>query len=432
MAADRHAATGQACVGALEKDPVPGGPTPVRWLRSLVGATQRPPARTMLSMRRYGALTAGALVLSGVQLALLPRWMNPRQFGLLVLGISVTQGLLQFGDLGLSRLCIDVTRSSEERARLRAEGQALSVATAFALAAVATVVALAWVDARPVAIALALGGVAGAAAVSDKYRALAREVAGDETAAAGLAFMSTNGPKIGLLSGLVAFRSALALLSVSAVVAAGLCLPVVRGSARAWAALRRPKVWAPPLFAILPSFVMGWADTYFLAARLGVSGAAAYEALFRVLGVSTYVFLPWVSVLVSRVSVAERRPLLKPILLSMSTTVFALGVAVLFVYSLAPSFFPRLPLPREALPGLIAYYLLLPLSYCLGSALYVRAELGAITRSLVAAMVVCLLGHAIFTLRGGPAEAAMVAALAMGLSVVLQTVAYVRLPSPAP
>lgn len=420
------AAPGRADASAFDDDLAPNGAGPVHWARAQVGAGRRAAARTKLSLRRYAALTAGGVALSGVQLALLPRWLEPRQFGLVVLGISAGQGLLQFGDLGLSRLCIDTTRSPEERARLRLDAQALTLAAAGLFVLVVAAVGAVSPGSRTLAMVLSLGALSAGVASADKYRATAKEVAGDEVAASGLNFLWTNGPKIGLLVGVLIFRSAAGILAMSAVVGAALCLPYLVGPARAWAVIRMPRLWTQPFVAIVPSFVIGWSDTYFLSARLGVAGAGAYEALFRVLGVSLYFFLPWTSVLISRVSVAERRPVLRPLILAFGVTATSLSLAVVFVYTVAPSLFPDLRLPREALPGLLVHYLLMPVSYCVGSALYARGQLRAIIRALVVAMVLCLAGHVVFTLRGGAAEAAWVGAVAMMVAVALQTVAYRR------
>ena len=399
----------------------PGWARPVR---RFVGVVDDPPARSRLSPARYGLLTVLALGITGAQLLLLPRWLTARHFGLVVIAVSVTQGLLQFGDMGLGRVCLDATRTPEDRRRLRAQAHGLTLLSAVGVIAAAAAVGVAAPSYRQMATVVALGAVAAAAVAGDKYRGVAREVAGDEVAAAGLNFLWANAPKLGLVVGVLVFESAIGLVAASALAGAVLCRPR-GGSLRAGRdGLRRARLWVVPCIALASSFILMWADTYFLSARLGVAEAGAYEALYRLLGVCTYLFLPLTSVATSRVSVSEHRPLVRPMLWAVVATALALGASVVFVYTAAPAFFPHLTLPRDAVPGLVVYYLLLPVSYCLGSALYVRARPATVTWAVAAAAAVCLAGHAVFTLRGGPAEAATVAAIAMGVAVLLQGLAY--------
>lgn len=395
-------------------------------LRALVGARHRTATRTTLSTTRYAALTGLGVGLAGVQLLLLPRWLTAREFGLVVLSISVTQAMLQFGDLGISRLCIDATRSPADRRRLRAQGQALSLLAAVVVVLVAALVGALAPGYRSTSVVLALGALAGAAVASDKYRATTREVGGDEVGAAGLNFLWTNAPKIGLLVGLVVFRSAIGVVATSVIIGAILCAPYWSSPRHAVAALRDAPSWAYPSIAVVGSFVLMWADTYFVSAHLGVAEAGSYEALYRMLGICTYLFLPWTSVVASRVSVSEPRPLLRPLLLSLAVTAASLAAVVVFVFTAAADFFPHLELPRHAVVPLVAYYLLLPVSYCLGSALYVRAQTTTVTRAVMVSVAVCLVGHVTFTLRGGPAHAATVSAVAMAVAVAVQTEAYRR------
>jgi O-antigen/teichoic acid export membrane protein len=186
------------------------------------------------------------------------------------------------------------------------------------------------------------------------------------------------------------------------------------------------RTWLPTLVAIVASFILAWADTYFLAARLGVAGAGDYEALYRILGICTYLFMPWASVLTSRVSVHEPRPMVRPMVLSVTTTALALAAVTGFCWWLAPQWFPNLDLPLEALPGLLVFYLLMPVSFLLGLALYVRAGTLAVAKATGIAAVLCIAGQAVFTLRGGPAEAAAVQAFALGVAVLLQLRVYLQ------
>jgi O-antigen/teichoic acid export membrane protein len=412
---------------AKKPDGQGAGSSVVLWLRSLVGIRDADGHRSHLSIRRYGVLTGVALSLTGLQVLLMPRWLSAEEFGLVVLAISATQGILQFGDLGLARLCIDASRTADERAKLRAQGLALTVFITAALIAVGACVGLFLSESgRTLLAALALGGLAAALVAGDKFRATREEVIGDEVQAAGLNFVWTNAPKIGLLAGVVLFRDALAVATVGVVVAGFLGRPRLARPADAWQAIRRVRLWGTPFVAIASSFVLAWSDTYFLVAHLGVARAGSYEALYRVLGVSSYFFLPWTSVITSRASVDERRPLLGPLLISLCATAIAIGCAVAFVYTLAPTFFTNFELPLEAVPGLVCYYLLLPVSFALGAALYVKSAARAVTRAVAVSAVAALVGHAIFTLRGGPLQASVVAAASMGLAVLLQGLAYMR------
>lgn len=399
--------------------------------RRLVGAEGATPGTTVLSVRRYAAFAAIGLVLSALQLGLLPRWLSEYHFGLVVLAISATQAALQLGDLGFARLAIDATVSADERARRRLQGYSVTILTTAVAMAVLAAVAAASDRHRTLAVTVGLGALAGALVAADKFRAAEREVAGDQVSAAGLNLLWTNVPKAGLLVGAALFADAPLVLVVA--VAAGLACAPQRASLReAVTALGRVGLWGYPLIAIVGAFVLMWADTYFLTAHIGVSAAAGYEALYRILGACTYVFLPWISVATSRVSVEERHPLRRPLALALATTSVTLAASVVFVYWLAPDLFPHIRLPREAVPGLIAFYLLMPVSFCLGSALYVRAGQRAVTSSTSAAVAVCLAGHTAFTLRGGPAEAAAVDAVSLGVAVVLMAFAYRRSTAASP
>ena len=357
------------------------GALSARWSpRTLLGATEATSERTRLSLRRYFVLTAGGLVLTAAQVLLMPRWLSARQFGLIVLSISATQAVLQVGDLGLVRLSIDASRSPEERKELRRQGRSMTLLTTTVL----IICAAALWPALPspqqhVIVVLVLGGVAAMAVVTDKFRAASQEVAGDEIAAGGLNLVWTNAPKIGILAGVMLFRSAVWIAFVGMLLAGILSQPSWPGYRDAWKALRKISLWGLPLASIVSSFIMTWADTYFLSAHIGVARAGAYEALYRVMGACTYGFLPWVSVLTSRVSAAERRPIVRPLMLSLAATALGLAGALVFVLVLGHSFFPHLRLPLEALPELVALYMLLPVSFCLGSALYVRAQAKAVT-----------------------------------------------------
>ena len=393
----------------------------------MVGATGAELQRTHLSLRRYSALTGAGLALTAVQVLLMPRWLSARQFGLVVLSISATQAVLQLGDLGLVRRCIDRTLSPENRAQLRRQACSLTLlSTTGVLLVTAALWPLVGVSQRQVLLVVALGALAAQMVAADKFRAAQAEVAGDEVVSAGLNFLWTNAPKIGLLLGLLFFRSALAVAAAAVAVAWLLSAPVLPRYQDGLAALRRVGLWGVPFAAIISSFVLMWADTYFLSARLGVAGAGAYEALYRIMGACTYGFLPLVSVLTSRVSVAAERPLARPLVLALAVTVAGLAGSTAFVLILGPSFFPSLDLPTEAIPGLVAFYLLLPVSYCFGSALYVRARARSVTSVTALSAVVALAGHTIFTLRGGPAAAAAVTATAMGVAVLGQVLVYTR------
>jgi len=380
--------------------------------------------RSHLSFVRYAVLTGVGLALSALQLVLLPRWLSARDFGLVVLSLSVTHAVLMFGDLGLSRLCIDKSRPPAQRGRLRAEGQSLALMSTAALVTVLAALGALLPERRELLGVLALGGLAAAVVSGDRFRATAREVDGDEVAAAGHNFLWSNAPKVGLLLGVMMFRSPILVVAVSAVMGVALCSPYGAAPKHGLVAARRYRVWLFPFLSIVSSFVVGWSDTYFVSAHLGVARAGSYEAMYRLMGACSYVFLPWGSVVVSRVSHGERRPVLRPLVLAMTLTGLALAAAVALVVAAGPRLFPNLRLPREAIPGLVVFFMLWPVAHCLGSALYVRAKAAAVTVASVASAVVALLGHVIFTLRGGPAEAAAVSASAMAVAVILLARAY--------
>lgn len=396
-------------------------------LRRWLGVDGRPLVRTRLSRGRYLGLAAGGLVLAGLQLFLMQRWLSAYQFGVLVLSISVTQGILTVGDLGLVRICIDRTIEPAEQARVRAQGQAATLASAIGALAVFGSLWVAMPSQRPLLGALALGALAGAAVSGEKFRAGASEVVGDEVSAARHNFIWTNAPKIGVVVGLIVFRHALPVAAVSVLVGVVLGAPYWRPLRLALEGLGQWRRWYPVYLPLLATFFIMWSDTYFLTVRVGIDGAGSYEALYRLLGSCTYIVLPITSIVSSRVNAGEPRPLRGPLLAAVTLTLVTLGAAALFAVEWAPTVFPGLDLPTEAIPGLVLFYVFSALSYCLGTAFLVHSRLTAGFIAKAVSLVVCLVGHTLFTLRGGPATAAAVAACAAAVDPLVLGVVYWRM-----
>lgn len=395
-------------------------------VRRVITGSPRPARRTHLSLPRYGALLSAGLALTGLQLLLLPRWLTAFDFGLVVLSVSVTQAILQFGDLGLSRLSIDSGRPADEQASLRIHGQALTIMTVGAFLGVLSAL---WFLTRAhsvLLLALALGALAAVAVSGDKYRAALNEVAGDEAGAANHNFLWTNASKAGLIAGAVFVHAAVPILAAGTLTGAALCAPYWAPLRRALPVVKAYRLWALPVASVLSPFVIGWADTYFLTAHLGIASGGSYQALYRLLAVTTYLYLPWGSVVSSRVNARETRPLLRPTLMALGATAAGLAVATAFAVVVAPWFFPNFRLPLAALPSLLALNLLSPLSYCFGTALYARANVLAIASANVAGMVLVLVGHTLFTLHGTPATAATVSLAGMAVATAGQMWAYLR------
>lgn len=161
----------------------------------------------------------------------------------------------------------------------------------------------------------------------------------DEVAAGGLNFLWTNVPKMGLLLGLIVFRSASGVVASSAIAEQG--EEKVRADTTEEVGVSphlRKWGWQPP---------------------------APYEALYRLLGDLLALVRPSLAIVRSFV-------LADPAAKGRRHRRLAGSLA--FVHTAAPAFFPNLSLPAEAVPGLLGTTLLLPASYCLGSALYARAQ----------------------------------------------------------
>jgi len=380
--------------------------------------------RSRLTIRRYTGMVAAGLLGTAAQAVLLPSVLPARSFGLIVLAISATQGMLVLGDLGISRLAVSSTLTSAQRTVTLQEGQAVAlVVGCFALLALAAI----WIvvpHSREVVQVLFLGLVAGWLAIADKYRAAGREAAGDEVAAATYNFMWTNVPKYAQLVALVAFRDPTTMLASAALIGAIIQRPRVVSPRVAWPALLRYREWAGPITAIASSFVVTWSDTYFLSFRLGLAGGGAYQVLYRVFALSQYFYQPWGSVIVARVNARVHRPVVRPVLIAVGLTMvwtLAAGVAISPISHIV---FRHYVLPIQATPVLVVVNIIAAMSYCYGSALYASGwtKIGAVANGLAAATA--LTGHIVFTLHGNAVTGATVSASAMAVGTLVQLVAY--------
>lgn len=378
-----------------------------------------------LTRKRYVAYLAIGLALTGIQLLMMPRLLKPTEFGFAVIGISVTQGLLQFGDLGISGLCIDSRRSAAEQLVLRTQGRTMLITTSLVVALVALVWSLV-TEPSTVAQSVGLGALAAAAIAGTRFKAMEHVAGGDEIGAATDNLLWSNAPKVGLLIPLFVFDKAVPILAVSAVVT--LCVGLWSwNSAKGldFRGLVRVSEYLAPLVAIGSAFGVAWLDTYFVALGKGVAAAGMYQLVYRILGVATYLYLPWGSVISTRVNAGTRRPLTSATEAALILTIGCVAMTAAGLAYIAPTVFPSYAIPLTLLPLLAVFYTISAISYCFGSALVAYGRLHIVGIANALGLGVAVVGHSIITLRVGPVGAASVSLVAISSTAAVQIIDYV-------
>ena len=375
--------------------------------------------------RRVGAwlylvVVGAGLVLTAAQVLVLPRLLGAVGFGIAAIAISVTQGFFGFGDLGLGRLSDDTSLPHEERARLRTLSFAVASMLLVAMAVLGGTLALLT---RSVLIVSCLLAAATAWCLCrTQLRAQAHEAEGDEVGGSILHFVWQNAPKVGLLAGAAVARTPVGSMMGGLLVAAVVSPPRPVSLRVGLEVLGLWRRWLPAFLSVAAPFVIGWSDMYFVAAHNGLAAAAGYAIVYRVLGGVSYLYLPFGSILLSRLNRGEGRAAWAVPLASLAITIPSLLVLWVGLVKVGSTAFPNVHLELDVVAPLVLMYAAANLSYLVGTTLAARGRFRAILAANVIGAVVALTGHALFTLRMSVVAAALVSMTATLATAALQAV----------
>ena len=253
---------------------------------------------------RFVALSG---ILAAAQILILPRRLDETSFGITVLAISVTQGVLVLGDVGLTLFASDTTRNQDERRALRS--LVMTTATAFSLGVctIFLVLAMTWPSQRELWLCLALGAGTGWVLWPRAAKSLSATASGDEVETLHNNLLWQNAPKPGLILSALVFPSAVVAL------AAGWLTSLLAGRMVLPHRPMRPAVWPPAgawvvAFGI-PAFSFGlmWADSYVLAATATLDDVGQYQVIYRALWAVTYLYLPLLALAGTAFNAGDRR-----------------------------------------------------------------------------------------------------------------------------
>lgn len=373
-----------------------------------------------LSTTRYCAYVGLGAVLTAGQLLVLPRVLGARGFGAVALGISLTQAVFAFGDLGLGRMSDDTSRPKRQRDHLRTLSFAAASASLVATLLVAAVAMVAgW---RLLGLVCALGALTAWELYPMQLRAQASEGYGDELEAARRHCLWQNGPKLGLIVGALVTREPVGAMLGGALLAILVSRPKLPSVGAAKGIAPRWRSWLPALLSVAAPFALTWSDTYFVAIRHGVAVTAGYVLVYRVLAAVSYLYLPFGSVLLSRLNRGDRRATWFVPVLSLLVTLPSLLILASGFTQFGRRLFPDIPLELAVVTPLVVMNLFANLSHLMGTTLAALGSFTTILWSNVAGAVVAIAGHLLFSLRGSLRTAAIVSLLGMAITALAQLI----------
>lgn len=384
-----------------------------------------PRKRTRLGGSLYILVVLCGLGLAAGQIFLLPRLLGSAEFGIAIIGFSLTQAGLSVGDLALSFTSQSTTLPETRRAEYREA--ALLVATILVGgAALITIIVGQFQGQSSMLMAAALGLLSALVLEGSLLRARSYEQAGDEKRAAAENLCWQNAPKLGLLVGAAVGRSPVACLAGGLLCSLAVGRPLFpRPSLRVLSVLREWRRWVPALLSVVAVFAVTWGDTYVLAANLGLAAAAGYETTYRAMSSVTYLFQPWNSVMLSRLNAGAANSVVPILALSLAITAAGLAVLTILIRVEARRLFPGLPVAYGALGPLTCLFLFANISYLLGNVLVSRGKFGVTVLANCVALVVAVVGHAVFTTKGAATTAAVVSASSGGAAALVCCVAVI-------
>lgn len=371
-----------------------------------------------LSAKQYLLIVAAGVALTAAQVLALPPLLGAKGFAVVILGISATQAFFNFGDLGFGRLGDNTLVSKGERDHFRT----LSMVTgSLVLTLTMVVCAIAMtVDASPVFLALPIGAATAFELFFTQLRAQTFESLGDEVGGALRHFIWQNMPKLGLIAGAVVTRSAIGSMLAGLAVAVVVSPPKICSSRYLGEVPRLWNQWCPSLLSVVAPFTLAWADTYFVAIHNGLVATAGYALTYRVLGGVTYLYLPFGSVLLSRLNAGDKRAAWRVPFFSVLVTTPVLVLLGAGIGLAGPRILEHTDLDHGLVLPLAGMYVFANLSFLIGTSLFAYGRYRAVLVSNTAGAAVAVTGHLLFTIRSSPVVAARVSLAGVATTAVLQ------------
>lgn len=375
----------------------------------------------------YCLFVGVGLLLTAGQIFVLALRLDPEGFGTVAIGISLTQGLFAFGDLGLGRLADNTSRQKGERDHLRTLSFAAASAVVLGTVAVVAAAAAHVYGSTTLAVCCVLGVVTAWDLYPTQLRAQASEGYGDEVGAARRHFLWQNGPKLGLIVGALVTRDPIGCMLgglTAAIVVSRPRIPPVHLVAEISSLWRS---WLPALASVAAPFILVWSDTYFVAISHGIANSAGYVLIYRILSGVSYLYLPFGSLLLSRLNKGDHRAAWTVPLASLSITVPVLIFLAIALSRFGHRFFPDMPLDSAVVVPLVALNVFANVSHLAGTTLAAAGRFPSIMRCNLAGAAVAVAGHLLFTLKGSLPVAATVALAGVATAAVLQLLGARRL-----
>lgn len=375
-----------------------------------------------LSPLRYAVGLGLGLGLAAVQLVLLPMWLPPKEFGVLIVAISVTQALVTFGDFGYGSATYHASLSLDDRAHRSRCAVGMTLVVAGTVIVASLMLIFVGVSARGPAVGVCVGAATGALLQASRMRAINLELGGDEIRAHKEHLIWQNAPKLGMLIVAPWIPSGLAVALAGAASAAVLARPRYFGAPAVRILLKDAPAWSPGLILVVSGFALSWVDTYMVGLVSSLAVLAAYQVAYRLFASLSYFYLPVGSVLVSRVARGARRAAVRLTILTLAgLTALAVFVAAAF-HSFASTLWPsyHFSLSWAAPLGLVA--VASGASYMLGLSLLTAGKPMSVAWANLFGVVIMLAGHAAITREVGPKAAPWVAAVSFMATGVAQFV----------
>lgn len=286
----------------------------------------RAPDRGAIGNRRLPArVYVGVVFLTGIlavlQFYFLPRNLAAAEFGLAVLGLSVTQAALQFTDIGLINASLRSDVSDEIRVALRAHAVCISHVICVAAIVVGCGIGLAGSVFGYIAAA---GCACGLLLIGGRAQASATVQLSDEIAATRHNVFWQNAPKIGSVVGSfggTAIAAMLAAVGTSALFGR----PHLPRRIRLSFLRQHRRLWVPGIAVSASGFLLAWVDTYTLSLVAGVAEAGDYQAIVRPLTGISYIYLPLIALIQAAFNARDYRRV--KVLMAMSILLGAAGSA---------------------------------------------------------------------------------------------------------
>ena len=256
-------------------------------------------ARVVTDSRLSASSYALVVLLTGslavVQFYFLPRNLGAAEFGLAVLGLSVTQAALQFTDVGLINASLRSDISDDVRVALRAHAVSISHILCVVFIIISCGVGAAGTSFGYIAAA---GFACALFLIGGRTQASAAVHMSDEKTATRHNILWQNSPKIGSVLG--SFGGTATASMVAAVATSALFgRPHLPRRIR-FSFLRLHRwLWLPGIAVSASGFLLTWVDTYTLSILSGVTDAGNYQAIVRPLTGITYIYLPIIALIQS-------------------------------------------------------------------------------------------------------------------------------------